>query len=414
VPAPRLPQLTAGLVGLAGTLLATSLAMAQTTGTGGITGTPTASAITADDIFIGVQDVENANLSDFNVNRFFNKARCDCDEDVFIFVSLKPSGIAKRANAVRTGSMEMWVGTDCTNTLTRGSFCKLIANPTWAEFLNLGKRNIQTTARIVSTYTGASVTTPDGDGGVTTGTVTFPANGTETCTAPIETFNQSIWVLVSTTSVGTYDITAKRLVPIRLTPPNPPEPSGVTVQPASQALIVSWPKINTALFPNILGYQILCSRAGSLQVFANGTFAPGFQSARSVCPDKPDRFPAAGGVEGLDPLFACSPLLTATNDSYRVKILQDGIPYGVAVVTVDTSGNPSVPNILYETPVRTKSFYDVYRDGDTGNNGNSTPGGDVGGFCNLAPEASRPRWGIVGIVVVAAGAIAFARRRRRR
>jgi hypothetical protein len=407
VVAPRFPRLAPSLVAFAAAWLATGTASAQT---GGTSGTPTASAITADDIFIGVQDVENANLSDFNVNRFFNKARCDCDEDVFVFVSLKPSGIAKRANAVRTGALELWVGPNCDQITFRLSQCKQLANPTWAEFLNLGKRNFQTNARIISTYTNAGAGSVDGG----TTSFVFPPNGTPDCTAPIESFNQTIWVLVSITSVGTYDIVAKRLVPVRLTPPAAPEMTQENVQPADQALIVSWPKINTALFPNILGYQVLCNRAGSLQVFANGTFAPGFHSARSVCPDKPDRFPTAGGVEGLDPLFACSPLLTATNDSYRVKILQDGIPYGVAVVTVDTSGNPSVPDVFYESPVRTKSFYDLYRDGNTGNNGDATPGGDAGGFCNLAPEATRPRWGMLGIVAVALAAIVIARRRRRR
>jgi hypothetical protein len=395
-----LPRLTLGLAALAAVSLTAAAARAQDGGT---------SSFTADDFFIGIQDVENANLSDFNINRFFNKARCDCDEDVFVFVALKPSGIAKRANAIRTGVIELWVGTSCDNATLRPSLCTLLKNPTWPEFLNLGKMTQKTNARIISTYTNSGVGTTEDGGTTTTTNVTFPTGGTPTCTAPIEAFNQTIWVLVAISSVGSYDVVVKRPVPVRLTPP--PAPTGVTVNGGDQALTMSWEKVNTALFPNIQGYQILCNRAGSLQVFANGTFKNGFHSARSVCPDKAT---GVGNIDNLDPFFTCSPLLTASTESYRVKILQDGITYGAAVVAVDTSGNPSVPDVFYGQPVRTKSFYDAYRDGNTGNNGDATPGSDPGGFCNLAPDASRPRWGIVGIALVAAITIVVTRRKRRR
>ena len=50
----------------------------------------------------------------------------------------------------------------------------------------------------------------------------------------------------------------------------------------------------------------------------------------------------------------------ATSD--RVEILQNDITYAAAVVAIDASGNPSEPVIGFGTPVKTLSFYDVYRD----------------------------------------------------
>jgi hypothetical protein len=393
----RPPRTVLAAAGFFAASLAAASAWAQT---GGTTGTN--SSFTADDFFIGVQHPEGANLSDLAVSRFFNKARCDCDEPATIYVTLVASGFAKRPTAIKTGTIEFWVGTGCDNTLTRGSFCKLLDNPTWSQFLTAGHWALQTTARIISTYTNSGVGTTDDAGVTTTGNITFPPDGTVDCTAPVETFNQSIWVLVSTTTVGVYDIKVTRSVPIRLQPP--PAPGGTTVDGGNQGLIMSWTKLDTSIYQNVLGYQILCNRAGSLPVFAPGTFAAGFQS----CPAK-----ATGeGVVALDPAFICSPLLTASASTYRVGILQNDISYSVAVVTVDTSGNASIPDLFYGTPIKTKSFYDVYRDGNTGTTGGrDLPGGANGGFCNLAPDGATPRWAATAL---AAAALAIAARRRRR
>jgi hypothetical protein len=140
-------------------------------------------------------------------------------------------------------------------------------------------------------------------------------------------------------------------------------------------------------------------------VFPNGSFEAGFQS----CPATS----SGGGIAGLDPNYVCSPLLATTTRSFRIKILQNDIFYGAAVVAVDKRGNASAidssVDIVYEKPIRTKSFYDVYRDGDPDH-----PGGADGGFCALAPERSSTRvgWALAG--AAAAAAVVVARRRRRR
>ena len=123
------------------------------------------------------------------------------------------------------------------------------------------------------------------------------------------------------------------------------------------------------------------------------------------------------GVMDLNPNYACSPLLAASTRSFRVKILQNDITYGVAVVSVDQSTNASTPDIFYKVPNATKSFYDVYRNGHEGamEPDGGIPGGAAGGFCAVAPESEESgritAYGGMGLAAL--GLIAFARRRRR-
>jgi len=104
-----------------------------------------------------------------------------------------------------------------------------------------------------------------------------------------------------------------------------------------------------------------------------------------------------GGVQSLNPLFACSPLLSATTSSYRIKILQNDIVYGAAVVAIDNSGNASTPDIFYGVPIKTKSFYDVYRNDDPDH-----PGGASGGLCTLGTGSTSG-----GAIAGACGALAL-------
>src|SRR6185295_7058826 len=118
------------------------------------------------DFFIGVQHESGANLSDFDVARFFNKARCDCNETVFVYVALTDSGFAKRLTVDRSGNIEFWVGSDCGNNDTqRTQRCQMLGGQTLAAFLNDGRATSPTTARTLSTYTNATFV----DGGAPTG-----------------------------------------------------------------------------------------------------------------------------------------------------------------------------------------------------------------------------------------------------
>jgi len=395
----RAPIAMLAALAFAGVLLFGRGATAQLDG-----GVVSATAFAPSDFFIGVQGTLGGNLSDFDVARFFNKARCDCSQTVWIYVALLSTGIAKAASiqaANPSGRIEYW------------------------------------NARILSTYPPNGVGTVV-DGGTTVGSV-FPPGGNPDCTDPTQSttgFAETIWVLVSNAGTLTYDTVASRNIQIDLTPPPEPDPTTVTVTGGDQALVVNWAKLDTAIYTDLVGYQILCTRGDPfpdpsctgadcppLQVFNTGAFGPGFTSADSLVASNQvmasmcDNTTLGVGIPSLDPAFVCSPLLSTSATSYRVKILQNGIVYAVSVVSVDNSGNASQPpDIFYGTPIQTKSFYDVYRDGLTGNTpvNTNTPGAATGGFCAVA--ARRPGRGeALGACALAlvGVAIAVARRRRR-
>jgi len=69
-----------------------------TTGTGGSTGTSTFSS---SDFFVGVQQTQGVNLSDFDVARFFNQARCNCSTPVYLFIAIQPQSVGKLDGVLR-------------------------------------------------------------------------------------------------------------------------------------------------------------------------------------------------------------------------------------------------------------------------------------------------------------------------
>jgi hypothetical protein len=397
----------------------------------GGTTTGSATAFDPSDFFIGVQETKGGNLSDFDVARFFNKARCDCSQTVWVYVALLQSGVAKIASvqaAAPSGRIEFWVGTACNQAFNRQQNCQPIGpgSMSLATFILNGPQTLETNARLLSTYppTGAGTTV---DGGTVASV--FPPGGNPDCTDPTGSstgFAETLWVLVSNTGSQTYDTTVQRNIQIDLTPPPEPDPTTISVTGGDQALVVNWAKLDTAIYTDLVGYQILCNRGDPLQqpplqVFPTGSFGPGFTSADTlvatgqVMPGMCADTTLGTGIEALDPAYVCSPLLSASASSYRVKILQNDIVYAVSVVSIDNSGNATQPvDIFYGTPIKTKSFYDVYRDGNTGST-QDLPGAATGGFCAVAAPRSGRRGAIAGCAIAAAAlAMAFARRRRRR
>jgi hypothetical protein len=133
-------------------------------------------------------------------------------------------------------------------------------------------------------------------------------------------------------------------------------------------------------------------------VFKPGTFTPYVKTCA--------RTQMGTGPEALDPTYTCSPLLTRSTSSFRVKILQNDIVYGATVVAVDNSGNASVPEVLESIPEKTLSFYDYYRSAEI-------QGEATGGFCAVAAtEHGRPLAGLAVAGVAVAALILRARRRR--
>jgi hypothetical protein len=374
-----------------------------TTGTGGSGGTTFAAA----DIFVGVQQIPTVNLSDFDVARFFNKAHCDCSTPVYIFVALQASGIAKRATVTgQTGTVSIVLGPGCGSLDTQiigqqTGNCITVATEPVLTFLNQAQYTVTTNARTISNYLAPVFTVDAGS--------TISAIGS--CTSAIGQFTQTINVLFDFDGDGIIDLNVPDSVIVDLNPP--PQPMGVTIQGGDEALIMNWTAIDTSVTTDLLGYQILCSRADHYQVFpetptdgaANGAFTSGFLT----CPLTQVGMGVDGSIEGSDPQFVCSPLLSAESTSYRVKILQNDITYAATVVAVDNSGNASAPVIGYGTPIKTLSFYEVYR-----NENPQDPGGASGGFCALATARPRLASTLGALLVFGLGALGLVIARRRR
>jgi hypothetical protein len=385
-----------------GTLLVAAVtrsAHAQTiTGTAGTTGTTTTTNLVADDFFLAVQDENGVNFPPFDLARFFNKAACDCDTPVKIFASMSQQGFAKRSLVDQTAHIQVWIGNaSCDNTLIQNTNCLRLIDESLAEFFAHGHETFETTARVLSTFTGSNGAIVDGGvvGATSTG---FQPN--TNCTSPISPFNQTIWLLVDTNGDSVNDVSPPATTAVQIDLTGPPTPDNINVVTGNEAVNVSWDKLDTTVNTDLQGYQVLCQRGSGLQVFANGTFSTPIKNCAKT---------QGMGIEGLDPLFVCSPLLSRATGSFRVKILQNGIPYGATVVAVDNSGNASVPEVHFAVPEKTDSFYDVYRMGDP-----TTAGQAAGGFCAIAPGAATGP-----LAVASGGALAFAavlalRRRRRR
>lgn len=381
---------TAALVALLG-LAAARPAFGQTTGTAGTSGTTTTFAAT--DFFISIQHPEGVNLTSFDLPRFFNKANCDCDEPVSVYFSLTATGLAKRSIVSQTANIQFWVGTNCYDPVVQRSNCVQLMSEPLATFFAHGRETIPVSSRLISTYSANNVSL---DGGTNTGTFTV----TPTCTTPVANFTQYIYALVDVNGDQLNDIQppASTGVLIDLNPP--PTPANINVAPGNEALNVSWDKLDISIQTDLIGYQVMCQRGAGLQVFPKGTFTPSLLT----CP----KTQTGTAVEGLDPLYVCSPLLSTSASSFRVKILQNDIPYGATVVAIDNSYNASTPELIFERPEKTNSFYDVYRQGDS-----MTAGKASGGFCAVAAgDARRPAIAL-GAALTAFAAVVFARRRRR-
>jgi hypothetical protein len=349
-------------------------------GTGGTTGTAGGTTFAAADFLVSVQAVQGVSLSQFDLQRFFDVGRCNCATPAYVFVGLLSSGVAKRSMVTsQAASIEVWLGTGCGSVFGQNTGnCVRLGHEPMLTFLGDASYTIQTDAHAMSRYlpTSSSI-----DAGTTSGG----------CTSDVGVFPQIINVNLDFDGDGQVDLSVAQSVNIDLTAP--PAPTGVTVAPGNEALVLSWKAIDTAVVTDLLGYQILCSRADQYQVFkqtyADGSTTSGPFDANFV--SCPSTNPLDGGVEGLSPNFVCSPILQPSDTSYRVQILQNDIVYATSVVAIDNSGNASSPpQILYGAPTKTLSFYDVYRNGKmTSNNTNvDDPGGASGGYCALG--VSRP------------------------
>jgi hypothetical protein len=408
----------AAVVGLLACVVTARPARAQTlTGTAGTIGTTTPTTLAAADFFIGIQQPEGTNLNNFQLPRFFNKANCDCDEPVFVYVTLEPSGFAKRPTLTQTtsGKFQIWIGSECDQILLQPGRCTKLVDIPLATFMADGHVTTPAvSARVFSTDTTTLEATVDGGVTESLGTTFVP---TPTCTTTGLSFQQTVWALIDVDGDGIYDVEPApvQTLLVDLTPP--PPPTNIHVSPGDEALSVTWTPVDFSTNMDLQGYQVLCQRAQDLQVFPTNTFGAYFETCSTTR--------LGDGLVSLAPQFACSPLLTTTASSFRVKILQNDIWYAASVVSIDNSGNSSPPVLVgpdgmafgsFQKPEKTDSFYDVYRNGENTGAGPVVPQGAAsGGFCAVGGGRSKAwTWTGIGAAALVAAALSRARRRRRR
>ena len=386
----------------------TRVASAQT-GVGGATGTTT---LAAADLLIVVQSTPGSALPDFDLQRFFNISNCQCDTPAYVYFTFTQSGFQKKFS-IGQGTIEFWVGLNCNNISVRN--CQKLGDTfLLTDFANKSGVVVTTPIQTLSQNFGQPATSTNGtaDAGVVPGTA--GPSGPGACNTGIA-FGQTIWALATLSDGVPNSVSATLQVNIDLAPP--PTPNGVMgtgadVVGGNEALIASWTDLDTSVNVDLLGYQVLCDRGGALQVFPTGAYGSSFKTcATNTLPSGLD-----ANINGLDPRFICSPLLSATTSSYRIKILENAITYGVGVVAIDTHYNASAPIVNYGTPTKTLSFYDVYRNGDSANTkpgDQPDPGHASGGYCAVGGD-SRGAAGASGLGAVVAVVLAAGWRRRRR
>ncbi len=219
--------------------------------------------------------------------------------------------------------------------------CFQIASEQVLTFLNQASYTVPTDAQTLSTYFNATGVVVDGgtrdDWHCPRLHRAHPASRSRTRSTS-----------TSTSARGTIDLSIPLMVLIDLVPP--PAPTGVTVQGGDEALVAQLAA--GRLRPS----TPICSATRSSAAAPTSTRCSTRRPPTTAGPARrvwlgfltcPKTRAAMGGldagIENLNPLFVCSPQLSAQSTSDRVKILQNDITYGAAVVSIDTSGNASKP-----------------------------------------------------------------------
>jgi hypothetical protein len=224
-----------------------------------------------------------------------------------------------------------------------------------------------------------------------------------------------LWLWIDTASDGSADLTGDSApsLSLRLDGKGPPAPTGLSAEPGKEALILSWETSSTlSATSDLAGYLAFCAHSDGSAVFASSPYRSQFVSPASLvagglCPnqDALDAASLAATLDHLDPTYLCSGLIASGQTSYRLKGLQNDLPYEVVVVAVDDDGNLGSPSdTITGTPVLTVDFYNEYA------NEGGTP---VGGYCGIAGGAARPGGFAILLSILFSG-LAVARPRRRR
>lgn len=361
---------------------------------------PNMTGWSAADFQIRMQRLAGMSWKDVNeqdIKLHFNRARCECGEQIRFLIELTTTGRAKQT-AIAEELLDVVIGpTDCA----------------------ADQSQVRANAACLPKLTDVDLTDLRANGAVMTTTATelfskAPMGRTGGCSADIE---QKVWILLKNKS---GDLLLKEgsapSLSIRLDGEAPAPPRDVVVRGGNEALEVKWDAVRATDFE---GYVVLCARAGAYPVYKQTYYDGKFHTAASVCdrsvsPTARERavFGARKPEDGevstapdtffrLDTAFVCSEMIPS-GTSARLSGLQNGIPYAVGVASVDERGNASpIQDVVVQVPIPTRDFYRGYREA----------GGEAeGGYCAYGRRGGRSAALILG---AAALAVIGLRRKRR-
>lgn len=303
-----------------------------------------AAALTAADFTFTLSRIDSSGdtttLSDDDLKTFFSAARCACPTSVLVELALTSSGKTNIGSTTIDAQIE--VGSDCDDASADG--CDTVGS--------------SLTLSSSQTSTSETISTASFFGGQSCSSSATPArvwavirqDGTRLDSLPSEVIN-----------LGGDGATA---------------PTSVKAQSADQGVLVSWTATGDSSV--LQGHQVLCS--------------PERANPPAAAYDTCAALPSSGGdgpFASLDAKFVCSDLVSVGTNSVRVRGLQNGQAYQLAVVAVGIDGTASKASaVVTATPAPTYGFDDLYRQS----------GGTATG-CELAPAGSQ-RWGALAAIVL--------------
>jgi hypothetical protein len=425
-------------------IICTALWLAPLTASAQTTTTPTTTANGGlglskadfvDMAFMYKKDGEWVFMNKTTFDTFFNRRRCECDEEVQVRVSLLASSRNKISG--KMGTIRLRAGDEtcvCQGAACTGSLCADVSEP--QDMAGLINGNVDFKFNVRKLFAAGRAASTD------------PATICE------RDDNQNVYIWIDGPDADTSTDVTDATTQVKLDGIGPPAPQNITAAGGEEALQVSWDQIPTT--SDMQGYQVVCARGQDIPVFANpprarfdspsaclaanatsdasasdaaapsvsdgGVSDASAASSALTAVDDPtnllaqssqadagtlERGPPPAALASLDPIYACSDLLTS-GTSARLFRLQNNVPYVVGVVAVDLRGNPSkLTEVVLQKPSPTRDFYTGYR---------QSGGAADGGYCTFATSGdSRPaRSARAGWLVLGLGLLAIGRRRRHR
>jgi hypothetical protein len=299
---------------------------------------------------------------------FFNRARCQCDQDTsaeFKVVIQPAAGTAQKITALLAGGLTGGqgvgrlfagaLGVDCL--APGGSFggnlapyCTNLLDPDNYPGFSFAmsifeNANFWVSPPIPVAYLFNSQSNP-----------TCGSQGTcdlaSTCSTTATQTNIQFWAQTNSGTGADFDPGPQAMV--SLVGNVPYAPILGAVEGGNEALTVSWSwpsGQNPAADATLLGVQLFCQRGAGDQVFSTGSNSAAYVTPAMLCPASTTTPTTGGPFANFDPKYLCSGLIPSTATSYRIVGLQNGIPYGVAVAAVDKYGNiGALSDVFYAMP----------------------------------------------------------------